>query len=333
MREEIRECAEKAIAKKVFPGCVVGIIRANGSREVWPFGNLTYDTGAPLVREDTIYDLASITKSIPTASIALLLIAEGKLRLTDKLIEHIPEFKSRWREEVTIEHLLRYAIHGLQLSTLKDKTPDEILASAYSHELADTPGTQFLYTNLPALLLGIVVERVCGSTLDRCAQEYFFDPLHMSSTTFFPNVRVRNSNIAPTEIDGGGEVCGIVHDECARVFARARKAVGHAGLFSTAPDILNFLESLLRGNEGFTKSIITGAEKGLGWQVNQPWFMGAKCGPRTFGKTGFTGTSVVCDVERGTAFVILSNRTYPKRPADGKEIDAFRRNIADVVLK
>ncbi|MDP3965747.1 MAG: serine hydrolase, partial [bacterium] len=117
--------------------------------------------------------------------------------------------------------------------------------------------------------------------------------------------------------------------ESARVFAKAGKAVGHAGLFSTAPGILAFLEALLRGKY---PHIANGAQKGLGWELNQP-FMGKYAGPHTFGKTGFTGTSCVCDMERGVAFVILSNCTYPARPADRSAVDAFRADIADIVFK
>jgi CubicO group peptidase (beta-lactamase class C family) len=133
----------------------------------------------------------------------------------------------------------------------------------------------------------------------------------------------------PTEIDEEGEVQGLPHDESARVFARARRAVGHAGLFSTAPDLLNFFEALLSGKY---PHLVSGAQKGLGWQLAQEYFMGRGVREHTFGKTGFTGCSVLCDTERGIALVILSNRTYPKRPPDDAAINAFRRDIADILV-
>ena len=105
--------------------------------------------------------------------------------------------------------------------------------------------------------------------------------------------------------------------------------MGHAGLFSTADDILTFLEALIAGT---FPAVVRGAQEGLGWQLADERFMGKDAGKRTFGKTGFTGTSVVCDVERGIALVILSNRTYPKRPPNDDAIYAFRRDIADIVL-
>lgn len=330
MPSDVSVRAEKAIAEKVFPGCVIGVVKKSGEREVRSFGNLTYDTGAPAVCEDTIYDLASITKSIPTASLALMLIAEGKMRLDDAAKMFLPELQHDYN--ATVEDLLTYRVRGAQLSTLKEKTADEILEYVHEHGF-NAPPEKSEYTNLPAFLLGLVLERVSGETLGSLAQKYFFGPSHMKDTTFFPNVRLTKSNIAATEIIDGEEVQGIVHDESARVFAQAKRAVGHAGLFSTAPDILIFLEALLQGKYA---NVVEGAQRGLGWQLDQSWFMGTKSGPGTFGKTGFTGTSVVCDVEHGISFVILSNRTYPNRPSDATSltsaINIFRSDIADILL-
>jgi len=326
MRNEIEARAKKAMEEGVFPGCVVGIIRANSSREIFPFGDLTYEPDSARVTEDTIYDVASITKSIPTASLALSFVAEGRLGLGDTVFRYLPELRSDYG--ATVEDLLRYRVQGPTLSTLKDKTADELTAYVFAHGFKG-PAGKSRYTNLPAFLLGLIVERVGGDTLDALTQKYFFDPLGMKNTAFFPNYRPRRS-IAPTEIVDGMEIRGIVHDESARVFARAGLAVGHAGLFSTAPDILKFLEALLQEKY---PNVLDGAQKGLGWQVNDARFMGRHAHPRTFGKTGFTGTSCVVNAERGVALVILSNRTYPTRPSDGRAIDAFRGDIADVVLE
>lgn len=333
--EIIKKRAERAIAEKVFPGCVIGIVRADGTRTVMPFGNLTYEADSPKVRENTIYDLASITKSIPVASLALVFAAEGRLSLTDAVKKYVPELRND--HGATIQDLLMYRVAGTRFSTLKDRTPAEIFEHVFKTGFNGPPAER-RYTNLPAFLLGLVIERVTRRTIDDLAQDVFFKPLHMNNTTYFPDVGSYDlpTSMAPTEVVDGHEVRGIVHDESARVFARAQKAVGHAGLFSTAPDMLNFLEALLKNDE-FTKSIIAGAQKGLGWHVGQPWFMGTRCAPTTFGKTGFTGTSLLCDSERGVGLVILSNRTYPKRPADAASIhstiNAFRVDIANALYK
>src|SRR3989344_3155636 len=334
MRKEIEERVAKAIQENVFPGCIIGIVRANGEREIAPFGSSIYGTGGERVKADTVYDLASITKSIPTASLALLLIAEGKLTLSDTVKKYLPELENDY--DATIEDLLTYRAHGTQLSLLKDKTPDEFIAHFFSHGFDCSRGEKN-YTNLPAFLLGLILERVTDESLDALARRHFFEPLGMKNTTFFtkkiPYMEqkpIPYMESVPTEIDEQGNVvCGMPHDESARIFAKVEKAVGHAGLFSTVPDLLNFLEALLQGKY---LHIVEGAEKGLGWQLNDANLMGQHTGPRLFGKTGFTGCSVACDIHRGVAFAILSNRTYPKRPPDQEAINAFRRDIVGIIF-
>ena len=327
MVESIRDRAERAIREKVFPGCVIGIVRKNGQREVFPFGTFTYESDSPEVAGDTIYDLASVTKSIPVASLALTFIAEGKLGLTNTVRKYLPELQND--HGATIEDLLMYRVQGVQLSTLHHRTFEEIRTHIFEHGF-NGPPAESVYTNLPAFLLGIIVERVGGAVLPALAGKYFFGPLKMNDTTFFPHDA---SRIPPTELVDGEEIRGIVHDESARVFTRARRAVGPAGLFSTAPDILNFLEALLQDE---LPAILSGAQKGLGWHRAEEWFAGSHASRDAFGKTGFTGTSVVVDIERGAGLVILSNRIYPKRPPDAMSlssaINIFRADIADILL-
>lgn len=324
MHSRMAERVQRAIEERVFPGCIVGTIRANGSREILPFGHLTYESGTPAVSEDTIYDVASITKSIPTASLALNFLKRGTFDLSDPVKKYIPELQNNYG--ATIEDLLTYRVQGVRLSTLGNKSADDILAAVFTHGFNSPPG-ESIYTNLPALLLGIIIERFSGNSLADLAEGHFFMPLDMRDTAFFPPHAQR---CAPTELDDAGEIRGIVHDESARVFAKEHRAVGHAGLFSTAPDMLNFLDALLQGK---FPNIVDGAQKGLGWQVNDERFMGKHLGPQAFGKTGFTGTSVVCDIERGMGFVILSNRTYPHRPADDSAISPTRADVADIVFR
>ena len=325
MHKKISDRMAIAIAGKTFPGCVIGIVRKNGERIVLPFGNLKYDT-AEKVTEKTVFDLASITKSIPTASLVLTFMAGGKLQLPDKVRKYLPELRNDY--DATIEDLLRYRVKGVQMSKLKDFSADEIVRHIFLTGF-DGPPAGSAYTNLPAFLLGIIIERIGGGLLAALSQEYLFGPLKMPNTTFFPNDGDPTSIIAPTEVDERGEVCGMPHDESAYVFAKAGRAVGHAGLFSTVPDLLDFLEALLQGKFPY---IVAGAQEGLGWQVADRRFMGSFCRAKTFGKTGFTGTSVVCDMDRGIGLVILSNRTYPKRPTTDEAIFQFRSDISDIIL-
>lgn len=324
MPNAVSERTERAIAEKVFPGCVVGVVYTGGERDIQAFGCLTYED-LSVVEKNTIYDTASITKSIPTASLILHYIESGALSLSDDVSRFIGEVK---KSGITIEDLLAYRIQSPRLSALKDSHPDEILARVFSGELKRSAESS--YANFPALLLGIIAERVGGGSLAQLAEDIFFKELDMVDTTFFPS----DTGVAPTEIESWrGEVRGIVHDESAYAFMKHGRAVGHAGLFSTVPDLLNFLEALLVGRYPY---IVRGGEAGLGWQRAQAWFMGDHISHKTFGKTGFTGGSIVIDAERGIALAILSNRTYPKRPPDASSIHSavnmFRRDIANIIL-
>lgn len=147
---QIAECAQRAIAEKVFPGCVVGIVTADGKRSVFSFGNFTYDEGAPLVQQNTIYDVASITKSIPTGSLALQLLDQGKLKLTDKIIDFIPEFRNSDRERVLIKHLLTYTVDGYGLAravdgadgaSLHKRNAADLYRVLFTHDFEKRPGT------------------------------------------------------------------------------------------------------------------------------------------------------------------------------------------------
>jgi CubicO group peptidase (beta-lactamase class C family) len=319
----------RAIEERVFPGCVVGVILGS-QRTVLPFGSLTYTSDSPVVSETTVYDVASVTKSIPTASLVLDTIAAGHIELTDRVVKYLPHLQNHF--DATIEDLLRYRVQGIQMSALSFSSADIIVSDVFASGFS-APAGESRYTNLPAYLLGLIVERVLGEPLDAVANRKLFSRFHMDRTSFFPDA-IPTEEIAPTEIDTRrGILCGLPHDESAYVFAQAKRAVGHAGLFSTAPDLLNFLESLLAGE---ALSVLAGAQRGLGWQLSESYFMGTYAGTRTFGKTGFTGCSIACDIDRGVALVILSNRTYPKRPLDAMSptcaINIFRSDIADIVL-
>lgn len=321
MRKEVEERIVRAIEEKVFPGCVIGILK-NDAREIQRFGNFTYEPDSQQVTEDTVYDLASVTKSIPTASLAATYIAEGKLSVSDTVKTYIPELQNDFG--ATIEDLLRYRAQGLRLSKLNLATFEEIRTHVFEKGFSSPPG-ESVYTNLPAYVLGVVLERVGDKSIATQAHERFFGSLKMENTTFFP----AKSLCAPTEIDSRGTVQGLPHDESAYLFAIKRRSVGHAGLFSTASDLLAFLQALLLGKY---PAVVEAAQKGLGWQMNDSNFMGQYAGSKAFGKTGFTGTSIMCDVDRRLALVILSNRTYPKRPQDQSAISAFRRDITDLIL-
>ncbi len=321
MLEEITVRVGRALDEKVFPGCIIAFVNSRGGREILPFGFTTYDETEE-VTDRTLYDLASMTKSIPTASLALTFMAEHALSLTDRVENYLPELKNH--HGATIEDLMRYRVRGPQLSKLPFDT-HEALHAHLMEKGFDGPAGESVYTNLPAFILGLIVERVGAAPLEKLAKEYIFGPLYMRHATFFPQADL----CAPTEVDTRGEVRGLPHDESAYLFAKGGKTAGHAGLFARAEDLLDFFETLLNKD---MPAISKGAEQGLGWQLADKRFMGTHASERTFGKTGFTGVSCVCDMKRGVAFVILSNRTHPTRPADDSAIYKFRADIADILL-
>ncbi|MDB5178170.1 MAG: hypothetical protein JWN01_113 [Patescibacteria group bacterium] len=237
---QVEQICERAIRERVFPGCTVGWIR-RGKTEVRAFGRLTYEAGAPAVTAETTYDVASITKSIPTSSIILKLLEDGRVALDDQAIAYVPELQNEFRERILIRHLLTYTvIFDLPggLAKVARETPDQLLERLFTCPLLAPPGERYHYTNSPAILLGLIVERICGRPLDEVAQELFFKPLGMKNTTFHPGLPAEA--VAPTEVDWRGEVRGSVHDEAGWALRESGKPPGHAGLFSTTGDVLKF---------------------------------------------------------------------------------------------
>ncbi len=334
---------------RVFPGCAVGVVKRNGDRIVLPFGRFTYDSDSGVVKNDTVYDVASVTKSIPAASLLLTLVDEGLVTLDDPVIKYIPEFGNYDdKKSVLVRHLLTYTLNLIVPSTasLKLKTADEIIDAIVKAPLRHPPGTTYLYTNSTALVIGLLVRNASGKNIDDFANERFFKFLGMSCSTFHPE-RLAKNEIVPTEFDDwrGRLVQGEVHDESSYVLNK-KFILGISGLFSTVPDLLNFLEMVinkgeLHGRKYFSPKIIGAMSSnqlssinesgGLGWELNQPRFMGNHSAT-TFGKTGFTGCLVLCDIKKGIGMAMLSNTIYPRRKPDATAINEVRRDIANILF-
>ncbi|MEN9407313.1 MAG: hypothetical protein RLZZ455_529 [Candidatus Parcubacteria bacterium] len=338
LREKISAIASVAIVERVFPGCVMGVVKKNGDSLILAFGNFTYEHDSSQVQPDTVYDVASVTKTIPTASLALYLIDRGKLRLDEKLITYLPEYRGSYRNEITIEHLLTQTLQfSFSLASIAQLGRQKILQKIFSSTLLSVPGNTYHYANATSVLLGFIIERVVGMTLDKAAQSVFFEPLGMTSTTFSPS-----SDVPPTEIVGGLSIQGVVHDESTRAMLPFH--VGAAGLFSTVPDLLQFVHMMLRGGElsgeqffsrALLKKIYTNPSGlshrfGLGWELEAPWMGNGRRG--MIGKTGFTGSMVALDIDKGVGIVHLSNRTFPRRPNTGDAINRVRAEIVATVL-
>jgi CubicO group peptidase (beta-lactamase class C family) len=347
MIDQIRKDLQAAIDAHVFPGCVAGVYFNNQS-QVTALGHLTYDNDSPLVTEDTIYDVASITKVIPVSSLALKLLNDNLLSTNDQLIRYLPQFSGSYRERILIHHLLTQTLSfKFRLSECKDMKSEEIMQKILTADFDSPPGTSFSYANATSILLGLVLEQCTGKTLDRAAEEYFFEPLSMNRTSFDAS-KFNIDMVVPTEIDAwrGKLIQGEVHDESAWVFRP--RVVGSAGLFTTVPDLLKFVQMLIEEgtyagrrffdtgtiNQMYTNQL-SGKDQwtGLGWELCQKSFMGRFCSESAFGKTGFTGCSVVIDPLKKAAIVLLSNHTYPRRRSNRDIINKIRCQIADNVWK
>jgi CubicO group peptidase (beta-lactamase class C family) len=342
MQQYIDQIANKAIADKTFPGAVIGIFN-EGKITLLTYGNHTYDTSSQKVTSKTLYDLASITKPIPTMSIILTLIEQGKLNLDTRIIDYLPDISAPGREKISLRHLITYTLAFDMPSGPSFSSADELLNKLYNAPLAHKPGSIFIYTNLSAYLAGFVAQKITGKRLDKLADELFFTPLGMTHTTFTPNKK----HVAPTE---NGVEFGEVHDETARMMQRSGIIAGHAGLFSTADDLLTFAQMLLnkgehKGRRYFTPETVeqmhtnqlnnSGEKWGLGWAIPGCVFdfFGTQVSNQAFGMSGFTGTSIVIDPIKQRALVILSNATFPVRKNDKEIMNRVRRDLADVIFQ
>ncbi|GIW61295.1 MAG: serine hydrolase [Patescibacteria group bacterium] len=344
--QSLRDICTRAIARRIFPGCAIGIVM-QGETNFFSFGNLTYAQKAPLVTEKTVYDIASITKVIPTSLLALKLLEEGKITLETKVQNILPEIKNNYQDKITLHHLLTQTLDfNLRLSTLKNLSPQELLSKIFHAQLRFPPGESYAYNNTTSILLGLVIERVTQKNLDVLAYEMLFQPLEMKRTTFntssfFPE------QVAPSEIDSwrGGEIRGEVHDESAYVLSKIITP-GSAGLFSTAEDLTNLLlmlttQGIYRSKQIFTDETIqlmqinqsSTQDKtiGLGWELCASW-MGTRIPKATIGKTGFTGCSILCNIPLGLGMVFLCNHTYPYRRRKKEEILSFRKELGNLLF-
>ena len=342
----IKKLLQQAESENVFHKAVAGFILPDGSVR----------TVALNTPENTVFDIASLTKVCPTSTLALSYILEGKLDIDTKVVDFIPELQTNYREDIRIFHLLTHSLdYRVPMKTLRELPPEGILNALYTYQFAKAPGEDFNYGNPASVLLGIILQRLAGADLQQQGRERFFEPLGMTRSGWDPLSRdwnpVPKNEIAPTEFCNfrGREIQGEIHDESAWVL-RKLFPVGSAGMFSCVPDLLKFVQMVMNdepkgildlvSRNAFTRedaakfmpagaTAAEGACTALGWELAQSKFMGSHISPRTFGKTGFTGASIVCDPIAGAAVVLLSDFTYPHREPNADRIHAFRACLAD----
>ncbi len=316
--------------RRIFPGAVVAVSGRTGHTNIVTAGHLTYAPDSPAGGPDTIYDIASLTK-IVTLTATLVLVSAGRLCLDDRLGDLLDCATFR---NVTVRQVLAHTAGlRLSLSSLQDRPRPEIEAAILAAGPVTAPGSQFYYSSQGYYLLGRALETVSGQRLADCLRTTVLDPLGMGTTTFNPPAAWRQ-RIAPTEDDPrrGGVVCGVPHDES--TFALGGVA-GHAGLFSTAADLLKLgrlwlHEGTVDGQPLIRRDLIRASiadnfpaalgatgfrvqRFALGWGLEDRSYVGAFASPRAYSLLGFTGPALTVDPEHGAVVAILNNRVHPTR--------------------
>jgi uncharacterized protein YbbC (DUF1343 family)/CubicO group peptidase (beta-lactamase class C family) len=321
----------EAIAAGEMSGCVVAIGRRAGTAWLAAFGDRQVEPTHEPMTSDTVFDLASLTKPVATATAVMQLVEDGRLRLADPVARHLPEFAPHGKDAITIHHLLTHLGGLIADNPLADYQagPAEAWGRICDLKPVAAPGKRFIYSDVGFIVLGRLVEKLAGRSLDAVCQDRIFTALGMTDTGYGPAADLR-SRSATTEQRNGRWLKGEVHDPRAALLGGV---AGHAGVFGTASDLARYARALLGGGslEGrrvlapATLAVMTrpvplpaGGLRALGWDVRSGYSSnrGDLLSSVAFGHGGFTGTSLWIDPDLDLFVVFLGNRLHP----DGKGI-------------
>ena len=338
-----------------FPGAVVAVGNHNRIALLAAVGHYGLDDPRPMTPE-TVFDLASLTKVIGLTTACMLLVDQKRLDLDAPVQHYLPEFTGKGKDKVTIRHLLTHSsgLPAWRPLFRETETREAALALVDSTPLDTVPGVRYVYSDLGAIVLTQVVERITKTRLDQYLDTAVFKPLGMTTTRYLPPAEWID-RIAPTEMDTAFRhrmIRGEVHDENT---GRLGGISGHAGLFSTAGDLARFAEWLLDLSQGRRRSEEVGGRRGrqlspsvvqgfiqrqdlpagssraLGWDTpSENSSAGTKVSAHAFGHTGFTGTSIWLDPDRDLFIILLTNRVHPTRA--NTKILRVRPHVADLVV-
>ncbi len=336
------------IAQGAAPGVAIAVGRHGRLVHLAGYGTLDYAPGSPAVTPATIYDLASLTKVIATTTLAMQLEEQGKLDLSRTVASYLPAFNAPDKAPITVRMLLTHS-GGLEAYAplfTQYRGREEFIRQINLRPLRSAPGTVTTYSDWDIVVLQAVIETITAAPLDSLAAQQIFRPLGMADTRFrfAPGDTALLRRTAPTAIDTsrGGLLRGVVHDGNAWAIGGVS---GHAGLFSSASDLAVFAQMLLNGGV-YDGARIAGANtiarwtarqspassRALGWDTPAPTASsGRYFSPRSFGHTGFTGTSVWVDPERDLFVVLLMNRVNSR--GEGSRHTQLRRDVSDAVQR
>ncbi len=311
-----------------MPGCVVLIGRQGRIVFEQAYGQRAILPEAEAMTVDTVFDMASITKPVATATSIMLLIERGDLRLRDKVSYYIPEFAKNGKQDVTVYQLLTHQSGFIPDNADLDyqQGPDTAFQKIFALTPQSPPGTKFIYSDVGFIVLGELVKRLSGQNVHEFSREHIFQPLGLHETTYLPPKELF-PRVAPTEQRKGKWLRGQVHDPRADYLGGI---AGHAGLFSTAQDLAVYAQMMLnhgtyekvrilspRGVAMMTDVYSSGTSlRGLGWDKLSTFSTnrGELFTDAAFGHSGFTGTSLWIDPGLDLFVIVLSNRVHP----DGK---------------
>ena len=350
----IDQVVREEIEKGSFPGAVVLVGQGQEILYRRAFGDQVTTPSQEAMNEDTVFDIASLTKPVATAASIMILRDRGKIDLSDCAGKYLPAFAREGKESATIEHLLTHT-SGLpaytSASELEEQSaspcPDKVIEKICSLKALGKPGEEFRYSCLGYITLAKIVEAVSGKNIDVFAAENIFGPLKMNHTAYNPP-ESWNQNIAATEVVkgqpagawAGQPLRGTVHDPLARLMGGIS---GNAGVFSTADDLSIYCRMLLNGGtwdgaqvlSGESVRLMTGVAShgracGFDVQSGYSWIKGSYAPQNTFCHSGYTGTSIVCDPAGRIYIIILTNRAHPNDKGNTK---ALRTKVADIVFQ
>ncbi|HID76552.1 MAG TPA: DUF1343 domain-containing protein [Planctomycetaceae bacterium] len=325
---EIQKVAAQGIAEGQMPGCVVLIARRGKVVYLKAFGHRQLEPEPVPMTTDTVFDLASLTKPVATATSVMILADQGKVCLEAPVCRYVPEFGSNGKESITLVHLLTHQGGLVPDNPLKDYQdgPAKAWERIFALDLRAEPGSKFIYTDVGFLVLGEVIRRVSGRNVHEFSREHIFRPLGMTETGYLPGPALRR-RAAPTEKREGRWMRGEVHDPRAYLLGGV---AGHAGLFSTAEDLAVYAQMMIGGGQYRGVRIlsrravqrmtsphrVSSGRRGLGWDMRTGYSSnrGRSFSDRAFGHGGFTGTAMWIDPELELVVIFLSNRLHP----DGK---------------
>ena len=348
---------EDGIRRGAFPGAVLIVGRRDTVLFAKGYGRFTWSATAPRPDPDsTIWDLASLTKVVGTTTALMLLVERGAVRLDTPVVAYLPEFAGAGTAPITVRHLLTHT-SGLR-PTLPLATAARDKDEALRLVLATTPtglvGARVIYSDLNAILLGEIVRRRGGEPLEMFVTREVLQPLGMRQTMYRPP-RALRPRIVPTNLWRGHPIAGEVNDPSAH---KLGGVAGHAGLFGTGADLARFARfvlargvapdahrrRLLRAEtvDAFTARAVparNGASaRSLGWQAlptdETVSSAGTLFGPRSFGHTGWTGTSLWIDPDRDLFVILLTNRAFaPRSRTSFTVLKQVRGAVADAAAR